>query len=198
VCGIFGIWHNNGGSVNLKLVPQALTTMRHRGPDDEGYILANTYTGRIVFCGGDDTDRRLELEPINLHFSEEFNLSFGFRRLSILDLSPAGHQPMSSADGRYWIVFNGEIYNYLELRAELQRYHYQFVTGTDTEVVLAAFDHWGIDCLPRFNGMWAFAVWDTQQGRLFCARDRFGMVPLSFHLKLRHSYVSCQLCPTFQ
>ena len=78
---------------------------------------------------------------------------------------------------RYVIVFNGEIYNYLELKDELQKRGYNFTTNTDTEVILAAYDFWGVDCLSRFNGMWAFSLWDKKKKQLFCARDRFGIKP---------------------
>jgi len=177
MCGIFGIWHRDGKPVDLLTVRKATTLLRHRGPDDEGYLLVNTQTGCVVACGGRDTDSRLCLPSLENHLGESYDLVLGFRRLSILDLSQAGHQPMSSADGRCWIVFNGEIYNYLELREELSGYGYQFRTGTDTEVILAAYQQWGAECLSRFNGMWAFAIWDTGHRHLFCARDRFGVKP---------------------
>ena len=87
------------------------------------------------------------------------NFAFGFRRLSILDLSMDGHQPMHYLD-RYTIIFNGEIYNYLELRDELLKNNYEFKSGTDTEVILASYDFWGKNCVEKFNGMWAFAIYD--------------------------------------
>lgn len=102
------------------------------------------------------------------------------QRLSILDLSDAGRQPMATSDGRYTMVFNGEIYNYIELRAELGRFT-EFTTGTDTEVLLAAYAQWGSKCLDRLIGMFAFAVWDEERQVLFAARDRFGVKPLFYH-----------------
>jgi len=107
------------------------------------------------------------------------NFAFGHRRLSILDVSDHGHQPMSY-EGRYWITYNGEIYNYLELRTELEELGYTFASGTDTEVVLAAYSHWGAACCARFNGMWAFALYDSAEQRIFLARDRFGVKPLYY------------------
>jgi asparagine synthase (glutamine-hydrolysing) len=105
-------------------------------------------------------------------------VGLGFRRLSILDLSPAGHQPMISEDGRFVLVFNGEIYNYVELRKELIDAGYRFRSTGDAEVLLNAYRHWGIDCLPKLNGMWGFFVYDRTRRILFGSRDRFGVKPL--------------------
>lgn len=102
------------------------------------------------------------------------------RRLSILDLSPLGHQPMRSADGRYWMVYNGEVYNYVQLRGLLERLGHCFISGSDTEVVLAAFSQWGEAALERMRGMWALAIYDRLSHRLFLARDRFGIKPLYY------------------
>jgi asparagine synthase (glutamine-hydrolysing) len=107
-------------------------------------------------------------------------LALGHRRLSIIDLSSAGHQPMHSADGRYTIIYNGELYNYRELRRQLGEQ--EFRTATDTEVLLVAYARWGMQCLDRFNGMFAFALWDHDQQTLLIARDRLGIKPLYYHL----------------
>jgi len=104
----------------------------------------------------------------------------GHTRLSILDLSEKGAQPMQYANGRYCITFNGEIYNFLEIRKQLESKGYDFFSDTDTEVILAAYMEWGENCLSMFNGMWAFAVWDASERRLFLARDRFGIKPLFY------------------
>jgi asparagine synthase (glutamine-hydrolysing) len=112
----------------------------------------------------------------------ENNIGLGFVRLSILDLSPAGHQPMFSPDRRYIVVFNGEIFNYIELREELKKFGFTFTTGTDTEVLLAAYSNWGEECLHHFNGMWAFVIYDREQKTIFGARDRFGIKPFYYYL----------------
>lgn len=125
--------------------------MYHRGPDGSGYK---------VF--------------------EDAQLGFGHRRLSILDLSDAGKQPMSFADGRYWITYNGEVYNFLELKSELEKLGYTFKTNSDTEIILAAYHKWGKNCFSKFNGMWAIAIYDTQEQKLFLSRDRFGVKPLHY------------------
>jgi asparagine synthase (glutamine-hydrolysing) len=108
-------------------------------------------------------------------------VGLGFLRLSIIDLSSLGHQPMYSADKRYAIVFNGEVYNYLELRDELVKKGYQFHSKTDTEVLLNSYIEWGEECLNRFNGMWAFVIYDRVKQQLFCARDRFGVKPFYYY-----------------
>ncbi|MFD2568094.1 asparagine synthase (glutamine-hydrolyzing) [Pseudotenacibaculum haliotis] len=109
------------------------------------------------------------------------NIGFGFVRLSILDLTSAGHQPMHSHDNRFVIVFNGEVYNYIEIRDELKE-EFHFKTGTDTEVVLAAYQKWGEACLDKFNGMFAFAIYDKEKQQVFAARDRYGIKPFYYYM----------------
>ncbi len=129
------------------------------------------------------------------------NIALGHNRLSILDLSAEGNQPMCR--GSAWIVFNGEIYNYIELRDLLKREHgMQFSTGTDTEVILAAYHVWGRDCVERFVGMWSFALWDTERRQLFCSRDRFGIKPFHYILQGERFYFGSEVkalysCPLF-
>ena len=151
MCGISGIYTLNNAPLSLDTLKCFTDSMVHRGPDGAGYELFDNDT-----------------------------LGLGQRRLSILDLSEAGKQPMSYADGRYWISFNGEIYNFIEVRVELQQLGYSFQSDTDTEVILAAYIQWGKECLDKFNGMWAFAIWDEQEKNLFLARDRFGIKPLYY------------------
>jgi asparagine synthase (glutamine-hydrolysing) len=182
MCGIYGVIQNS--AINAAPLAAMSRLMRHRGPDDEGLVFA-TNAGVKVYGGSDSPERTLNgglaYTPreriLPCWSSGSGGLLLGHRRLSILDLSPAGHQPMSYRS-RYWITFNGEIYNYLETREELQRRGHVFATGSDTEVILAAYAEWGPDCLARFNGMFAFAIYDADAGTLFLARDRFGVKPL--------------------
>jgi asparagine synthase (glutamine-hydrolysing) len=162
--------------------------IRHRGPDDEGYLLFRSPGAPPIACGGPDTpdDAYDGLSPyaagarIEACADMPVTLAFGHRRLSILDLSACGHQPMCTPDRRYWIVYNGEVYNHLELRAELEAVGYRFHSRSDTEVILAAYQEWGQDCMRRFVGMWAFAIHDCRTGEIFLARDRFGIKPLYY------------------
>lgn len=159
--------------------------LKHRGPDDEGFlVIADIPT---PYSGPDTPELVKKHENQNLQFkSMAINSDgcaskvLGHRRLAIQDLSANGHQPMSYMD-RYWIVYNGEIYNYVELRDELISMGYSFVSKTDTEIILAAYDKWGVDCLNKFNGMWAFVLVDCDSNRVFLARDRFGVKPLYYH-----------------
>jgi asparagine synthase (glutamine-hydrolysing) len=109
------------------------------------------------------------------------HMGFGHRRLSIIDLTPAGHQPMASSDGKRWITYNGEVYNYPELREELAHMGHSFRTQSDTEVILEAYEEWGPACLDRLNGIFAFAIWEPCTGCVFLARDRLGVKPLYYH-----------------
>ncbi len=124
-------------------------------------------------------------------YTDEY-ASLGHTRLSIIDLSSAGHQPMISPDGRYNIVFNGEVYNYLEIKERLKAEGVGFDTQTDTEVVLKSYIHWGNDCLDQFRGMFAFAVWDNQEQILFAARDRCGEKPFSYFMDDEHFYFASE------
>ena len=135
---------------------------------EQAKILVTKMNDRIAHRGPDDHG----------YFIDE-NIALGHRRLAILDLSPAGHQPMFSNDGQLAVVFNGEIYNYMDIRPLLGNYN--FKTRSDTEVILAAYQQWGAECLHHFNGMFAFAIWDLQKKELFIARDRLGIKPLYYN-----------------
>jgi asparagine synthase (glutamine-hydrolysing) len=181
MCGIVGIWNFAREEKGMShLLMKMANRLRHRGPDDEGYLLANTLSGRALLLGGEDTRKELELPMLNQNRNGSFDLGLGFRRLSILDLSSAGHQPMGNERGNIWIVYNGEVYNYREIRKDLELRGHRFRSNTDSEVVLHAYEEWGTDCLPRFNGMWALAIMDLKTRRLFCARDRAGVKPFYY------------------
>jgi len=179
MCGICGIFSFKD-TVNPLDVEKMNRTLKHRGPDDEGYLVADTKTGTFSPKIGSDTVPTLRDRFKSIGEPERFkaNLLFGHRRLSIIDLSDKGHQPMIYDDN--WIIYNGEIYNYLELRKELMEKGYAFRSNTDTEVIMAAYKEWGVDCFNRLNGMWALALWDQVKRRLLCARDRFGIKPFYF------------------
>ena len=181
MCGIFGWIELDGETIAVNQVKAALSHLHHRGPDDEGYLLFDPRTARAQACGGPDTPPSLGLPPIDSLANFPASLVFGFRRLAILDLSPAGHQPMPSPDGQYWILLNGEIYNYLELRSQLLRLGRSFKSGSDTEVLLAAYQQWGPAVLERLVGMFSLAILDCARRSLFLARDFFGIKPLYYH-----------------
>src|SRR5258706_16124705 len=132
MCGIFGLWQTDGNGLDCAELIRATTALRHRGPDDEGYFLANHTSEKAADFRGDDSLPEITLPHIN-EASGVWHLGFGFRRLSILDLTPAGHQPMSSRDGRYTLMLNGEIYNYIELREELMEKGRTFHSTSDSE-----------------------------------------------------------------
>lgn len=178
MCGILGVF-DFSNSRPARHIQQMATAIRHRGPDDEGYLLISPSQTRLA--RGNDTVSAFDGRPHISAMLDDAALGIlAHRRLSILDLSPAGHNPLCNADGTLWITYNGEVYNYVEIRAELEELGFAFRSGTDTEVVLAAYEVWGVDCLARFNGMFAFAIWDTRQQQLFLARDRFGIKPFYY------------------
>jgi asparagine synthase (glutamine-hydrolysing) len=151
MCGIAGVFQFNDIKVDATKAQLMCDVMAHRGPDGEGAWYNSNATVAL------------------LH-----------RRLSIIDLSDAAAQPMISDDTNVVIAFNGEIYNYIEIRNELIAHGVSFKTNSDTEVLLQSYMHWGVKCLNHFNGMYAFAIWDNQKQELFCARDRFGEKPFHY------------------
>jgi len=184
MCGIFGYL---GSSSRLTGALRSMSeVLQHRGPDDEGFLVFRG--GTAVPLSGDDTPSAVleyrgtgSAPQLHVSTNEKFDgqcWSIGHRRLSILDLSPAGHQPMAGDRGRLWIAFNGEVYNFVELREELESSGARFVTSTDTEVLLAAYARWGTNCLERLRGMWALAIVDAASGELVLARDAYGIKPL--------------------
>ena len=183
MCGIAGIFSPAGKPVKSQLLVKMTNSLRHRGPDDEGYLLAQTASANVQPFRGSDTISAISHPDINERalLGKNANLGLGWRRLGIIDLSPTGHQPMSNADQSIWLVFNGEIYNYIELRKELSTKGFIFRTQSDTEAIIHAYTAWGQDCLHHLNGMWSFALYDALNKRLFCARDRFGIKPFYYY-----------------
>jgi len=183
MCGIAGVVRTDGGAVDLATLAQMTARLRHRGPDDEGYLLGAFPDGAALPAAGAETvlPLRTDLPSVTAAAAgHHVSLGFGFRRLSIIDCTPAGHQPMTDSSGMLWVIYNGEIYNYIELRKELETKGHRFRTRSDTEVLLAAYAEWGHACLDHFNGMWGFCLWDRRRGELFCARDRFGVKPFYY------------------
>jgi asparagine synthase (glutamine-hydrolysing) len=197
MCGIFGVINFNGQPVDKEKVLSARDVLAHRGPDDSGiyYSTSNQQTSNYIT-----------------------NIALAHRRLSIIDLSPAAHQPMTTEDGRFTIVFNGEIYNFAELREALSSKlvavnsdksivnseqfnqsrsllttHYSLHTKSDTEVILKLFELEGPECLKRLRGMFAFAIWDDKEKKLFAARDRFGIKPFYYLHNNRELIFSSEL-----
>ncbi len=152
MCGIVGI-KRNAGAIDEHLLHTMRDSFVYRGPDDAGSW-----------------------------FDHSAGVGLGHRRLSILDPTPSGHQPMVDNACGNVIAFNGEVFNYVEIRAELVKKGYEFHTGTDTEVILKAYHAYGEDCVSHFNGMFAIAIWDAQKQQLFIARDRLGIKPFYYHL----------------
>jgi len=167
MCGIAGYLAFDG-EPNPACLQRMADALQHRGPDDAG-----------CEAGGPEPSG----VPAGINwFRSQVSVGLAHRRLSILDLSPKGHQPMASEDGLHRITYNGEIYNYVELREELRSLGHRFRGNSDTEVVLAAYREWGSACVRRFNGMFAFALWDADQRLLFCARDHLGIKPLHYSI----------------
>lgn len=160
MCGIVGLIHQNSEDH----IAAMLKAIEHRGFDDEGIFVSEKFG------------------------KDEMKMCLGHRRLSIIDISSGGHQPFISADGRYVLTYNGELYNYAEIRDKLEARGYRFKTESDTEVLANAFQEWQTDCLPKLNGMFAFGVWDLQEKSLTLVRDRAGIKPL-YYAKIGKSFI---------
>ncbi|WP_209786710.1 asparagine synthase (glutamine-hydrolyzing) [Chryseobacterium sp. PvR013] len=177
MCGISGYYsfHKSISSKNILEMNQAI---RHRGPDDEGFWLYDHSHG-LCFSGNDSTQKIQEQFPVLQEINS--NIALGFRRLSIIDLSEKGHQPMLSEDGQIVITFNGEIYNFKKLRKELEISGHTFHSTSDTEVILKAYKEWGNSTFAKLDGMFAICIMDLISQKLILARDRVGMKPLFYH-----------------
>lgn len=194
MCGINGlITRDNTLKRKIAAMNQLL---RHRGPDDEGFVLIDSRSNNGAECHGDDSIAAIKERTPHINSSnvEEYDVILAHRRLAIIDLSENGHGPMKG-DAKLWLTFNGEIYNYIELREELKSLGHTFRTETDSEVILNAYLCWGVECLNKFNGMWAFAIWDGRKNELFLARDRFGVKPLYYSYNERYFAFSSEIKP---
>ncbi len=186
MCGIAGVITKNN-TVSLKDTVFAMSqSIKHRGPDGEGFAFFSKTNSVPVYSNetpivNKESKSFLFNPNISIqNIESNYEIAFAHRRLSIIDLSESGHQPMCDTQGDYWITFNGEIYNYIELREELKQKGHAFVTQTDTEVVIESYKEWGFECLQKFNGMFAFALLDKKNNHIFCARDRVGVKPFYF------------------
>src|ERR1700692_2472674 len=168
MCGIVGIIGHNA-RVPAPVLERATKSLAHRGPDDSGTIILRDSAG------------------------EDVEIGLGNRRLAILDLSPLGHQPMNDPATGSWIAYNGEVYNFREVRAKLEREGLHFSSSSDTEVILKAYGQWGENCLAEFRGMFAFAIWDAPRHRLFVARDPMGIKPVYYYQSDRYFIFSSEV-----
>ncbi|MFH1091944.1 MAG: asparagine synthase (glutamine-hydrolyzing) [Pseudomonadota bacterium] len=187
MCGIAGIYHLRGRPIQAAAIKEMTRAMTHRGPDDWGYVC-------FALKGGALADESYWVEarahrPMTAAEEKEilsggpYNLALGHTRLAVIDLTEAGHQPMSNRVNGLWLVYNGEIYNFQELRAELRSKGHHFFSRTDTEVILHLYEEHGLDFVHRLNGMFALALWDLRQGRLLLVRDRYGIKPLYYTIR---------------
>ncbi len=193
MCGILSIINTKRGAGSENLLA-ACSIIRHRGPDDEGLLTWEPGQQPVVWAGSDTASSTLQhWKYQHLQPGKGFKVGFGHRRLSILDLSPAGHQPMLYPQAQLAITFNGEIYNYLEIRAELVQLGHQFISHGDTEVILHAWAQWGPECLHKFNGMFAFVLLDHKKDELYAVRDRFGVKPLYYYQNEASIYIASEI-----
>jgi asparagine synthase (glutamine-hydrolysing) len=193
MCGICGVIALQRKTVNPAKAKPMTDSIAHRGPDDSGFLFFHTgrrHESNISFSQSATEARFVHLSPLLPKIedkavtdelnSHDWDIFFGHRRLSIIDPTPAGHQPMSDLSKNIHVVFNGEIYNFKELRAELQKKGHKFRTQSDTEVIIYAYIEWGIKAVERFNGMFALAIYDNFKKTIFFARDRYGIKPLYY------------------
>lgn len=180
MCGISAIISKKG-TLPASYLADMTSIIRHRGPDDEGFLLYKPEEKPVVFAGNDtayNSKSTHSLEQLD-ESRTDWQVGLGHRRLSILDLSPAGHQPMIY-DNRLSIVYNGEVYNYIEIRHELEQLGNQFISDSDTEVIIRAWHQWGAAALHKFNGMFSFVLLDSEQKKVYAVRDRYGIKPLYY------------------
>jgi asparagine synthase (glutamine-hydrolysing) len=193
MCGIAGLVFFKKHGNQAQILKNMGNTIKHRGPNDEGYVIVHNQS--ITELIGDETSteyteklKQSQRHPQSIdHFqSSDWNIGLVHRRLSILDLSPNGHQPFGTPDQKIWLVFNGEIYNYLDIKKELLNDGFEFRTETDTEVVLYAYKKWGAKFVNKLVGMWALVIFNQETNEIFASRDRYGVKP--FYYIHNHEY----------
>lgn len=202
MCGIVGALSLNRPTINVNYIKSMADKIAHRGPDDAGYLCFHTgarHNKKISFYQNLTDEKFKNIEDMlptiesnsaqrELH-SHDYDLYMGHRRLSILDVSYAGHQPMSDLSKNVWIAYNGEIYNFKELRIELEELGHRFKSQTDTEVIIYAYIEWGIECIKRFNGMFAFSLYDNFNKKFYLCRDRYGIKPVYYHITQDKTFI---------
>ena len=191
MCGIAGIIDFEHKPVQGALLLAMNQAISHRGPDDEGYVVIDQPTSRYMNYSGRSSPSAVQARlPVLLPSTSlsRANIGLCHRRFSIIDLSPAGHQPFFDEECSCCVVFNGEIYNYLEIRDELIAKGVKFATESDTEVLVKAYRYWGRDCFAKLNGFWAMALYDFARKELLVSRDRIGKKPL-YWTKIGHRVV---------
>jgi asparagine synthase (glutamine-hydrolysing) len=202
MCGIVGVLSLNKTSINIDYTKPMADKIAHRGPDDAGYLYFHTgsrHKKNVSFYKNLTEEKFKNVEsalPVieldrtqrELH-NHDYDLYMGHRRLSILDVSYAGHQPMSDLSKNIWISYNGEIYNFKEIRLELKQLGHQFKSHTDTEVIIYAYIEWGIECIKKFNGMFAFSLYDNFKKKFYLCRDRYGIKPVYFHVTKDKTFI---------
>lgn len=183
MCGIAGIINKSSSQLNATEIALSMSKiLKHRGPDGEGLVgfSADAITPFIT----DECPALLSnvnyIPKINYSASPKYFAAFAHRRLAIIDLNATGHQPMCDVDVNVWITYNGEIYNYKEVKIELQKLGHIFVSESDTEVIINAYKQWGLNCVNHFNGMWAFCLYDKTKNTFFASRDRLGVKPFYY------------------
>ncbi|RXJ90598.1 asparagine synthase (glutamine-hydrolyzing) [Arcobacter sp. CECT 8983] len=202
MCGIVGTLSLNRPSIDVNYIKPMADKIAHRGPDDAGYLCFHTgarHNKRVSFYQNLTDERYKNIDDMlptiesssaqrELH-SHDYDLYMGHRRLSILDVSYAGHQPMSDLSKNIWIAYNGEIYNFKEIRKELEELGHRFKSHTDTEVIIYAYIEWGIECIKKFNGMFAFSLYDNFNKKFYLCRDRYGIKPVYYHLSKDKTFI---------
>ncbi|WP_107687401.1 asparagine synthase (glutamine-hydrolyzing) [Campylobacter concisus] len=196
MCGIVGAVSLNSKSILVDCAKPMADSIAHRGPDDAGYLFFHTGSRhrnyKLSFFQNltDDEFKNIDgmlpsIESDSMKrelYSHDYDLFLGHRRLAILDTSYAGHQPISDLSKNIWVVYNGEIYNFQEIKNELIKIGHKFKSNTDTEVIVYAYIEWGEKCIEKFNGMFAFCIYDNFKKRIILARDRYGIKPIYYHL----------------